>query len=167
MVLAYVDESGDPGPAGTTSNYVLAVVLVKDAQWSSVFDDVLGFRRYLRQEFGLRIRDEVKGAELARGAGPWAKLNPVPGDRVRQSIYRGFMRLQVKTGAIRTFAIAVDKSKLADSDAIRLEAWRLLFERLETYCKYENDTIMLIPDAGDFGFVRALARKMRRFATVG
>ncbi len=167
MLLAYIDASGDPGPSGPTSHYVIAAVIVQDKQWSTVFDDVLGFRRYLRDQFGLKLRDEVKGAELARGSGPWAKLKIVPGERVRQSIYRGFMRLQVKTGGIKTFAIAVDKSKLTTPQEIRLSGWRLLFERLETYCKHEGDLVMLIPDEGDFAFCRALARKMRRFATVG
>jgi hypothetical protein len=167
LLLAYIDESGDPGPKGPTPYYVVAAVIVKDVQWSSVFEDVLGFRRYLRDQFGLRLRDEVKGAELARGAGAWAKLKAVPGENVRRDIYRGFMRLQAKTGGIRTFAVAVEKAKLKTSDEIKNSAWVLLFERLETYCKHAGDVIMLIPDAGDFAFCRALARRMRRFAMVG
>lgn len=167
MLLAYIDESGDPGPRGPTPYYTIAVVIVKDVQWNHVFDDVLGFRRYLRDQFGLKLRSEVKGAELARGAGPWAQLKPIPGDKVRHDIYRSFMRLQAKTGGIRTFAVAVEKAKLKTADEIKNSAWVLLFERLETYCKYNNDVIMLIPDAGDFAFCRALARRMRRFAMVG
>ena len=45
MLLAYIDASGDPGPKGPTSHYVLAAVIVQDKRWSAVFDDVLGFRR--------------------------------------------------------------------------------------------------------------------------
>src|SRR5215210_6643779 len=103
-----MDESGDPGtdPGSPTPTYTVASVLVHESQWVSLFEDIVRFRSYLRQHFGLRMRAEVKSAELVRGSGPWSHLGL--GDGVRKRIYRSFMRFQGKSGAVLTFAIVVD-----------------------------------------------------------
>ena len=61
MYLCYLDESGDPGVfTGTaTPTYTVAAVLVHETQWLGLFEDILRFRRYLRQNFNLRMRDRA------------------------------------------------------------------------------------------------------------
>jgi hypothetical protein len=98
MYLAYLDDSGDPGVhAGSpTPTYTTSCVFVRDAHWVALFEDLIRFSRYLRQNFGLRMRQEVKANELVKGSGPWASL-PY-GDKFRKRIFRSFMRLQGKVG---------------------------------------------------------------------
>jgi hypothetical protein len=107
MYLCYLDESGDLGvSAGSaTPTYTVAAVFVHETQWLGLFEDLLRFRRYLRQNFNLRMRQEVKANQLVQGTGPW--LNLGHGDKVRKRIYRSFMRLQDKTGVVQTFAVVV------------------------------------------------------------
>jgi hypothetical protein len=166
MFLCYMDESGDPGKVGSpTPTYTVACVFVHDSQWVRLFEDILRFRRYLRQHFALRMRAEVKAAELVRGSGPWAKLQH--GDRVRKRIYRACMRFQDKSGAVKTFAVVVDKPKCDDKAQVRECAWRHALERVERFANAKKDTVMLVPDSGNYQWLRKLSREMRRHSYVG
>ncbi len=162
-----MDDSGDPGvnPGSPTPTYTIACVFVRDAHWVPLFEDLIGFRRYLRANFGLRMRQEVKANELVKGGGPWASL-PI-GDRVRKRIYRAFMRLQGKVGTVQTFAVVVDKSRCATPDEVRETAWRHSLERVEAFARHNNETVMLFPDSGEYDRFRKLARRMRRYSQVG
>jgi hypothetical protein len=167
VYLVYLDESGDTGVvAGSpTPTYTVACVLVHATHWVGLFEDLLRFRRYLSQSFGLRMRQEVKANELVKGSGPWASLPH--GDRVRKRIYRSFMRLQGKAGTVKTFAVVIDKSRCATSDEVREKAWRHALERVESFARYNNETVMLVPDSGNYDRFRKLCREMRRHSHVG
>ncbi|MDP8943296.1 MAG: DUF3800 domain-containing protein [Actinomycetota bacterium] len=162
-----MDESGDPGVGvgSPTPTYTVSAVFVHDTQWVSLFEDLLRFRRYLRDNFGLRMRAEMKASELVRGSGPWADLGL--GDRVRKRIYRSFMRFQGKTGAVLTFAVVIDKNHCRDTDHARDIAWRYAFQRVERTMNARNERVMLVPDSGQFHWIRRLSREMRRFSQVG
>src|SRR5829696_3523451 len=119
MFLAYMDDSGDPGvhPGSPTPTYTISCVFVRDTSWVPLFEDPIRFRRYLRQNFGLRMRGEVKANELVKGSGPWAALGI--GDKVRKRIFRSFMRFQEKSGTVQTFAVVIDKSRCASPAEVR------------------------------------------------
>jgi hypothetical protein len=167
MYLGYLDDSGDPGVhAGSpTPTYTTACVLVRDSHWVGLFEELIRFRRYLRQNFGLRMRQEVRATELVRGSGPWATL-PY-GDRVRKRVFRSFMRLQGKVGTVQTFAVVIDKSRLGSPDEVRAATWRHALERVEAFARHNNDTVMLFPDSGEYHRFRKLSREMRRHSQVG
>ena len=167
MYLCYMDESGDPGvgPGSPTPTYTVACVFVHDSHWVGLFEDTLRFRRYLRVNFGLRMRQEVKANELVKGSGPWASL-PY-GDRVRKRVYRSYMRFQGTAGTVKTFAVVVDKSRCATPEEVRVAAWRHALERVERFATKNNDTVMLFPDSGNYDRFRKLSREMRRFSQVG
>jgi Protein of unknown function (DUF3800) len=167
MYVVYMDESGDPGVvAGSpTPTYTVACVFVQDSQWAPLFEDLIRFRRYLRANFGLRMRQEVKANELVTGRGPWATLGF--GDRVRKRIYRSFMRLQGKVGNVQTFAVVLDKSSCSSPDEVREQTWRHALERVEAFARHNQETVMLLPDSGNYDRFRKLAREMRRHSQVG
>lgn len=162
-----MDESGDPGvnPGSPTPTYTVSCLFIHATHWVALFEDMLKFRRYLSQNFGLRMRQEVKANELVKGSGPWAAL-PF-GDRVRKDIFRSFMRFQAKCGTVKTFAVVVDKSRCATAEEVRTVAWKHALERVERFATYNHDTVMLIPDGGNYDRFRKLTRKMRRFSQVG
>jgi len=167
MYLCYMDESGDPGvhPRSPTVAYSVAGIFLKDTSWLPAFEDVLNFRRYVRKDFGLRMRDEVKASQLVKGSGPWAPL--ALGSGVRLRIYRGFMRLQAKMGVVQTFAVVVDKAKCSTTEEVRQLAWQRALNRVERFGHYNNDVVMLIPDVGEYEYRRKMARRLRRFSPVG
>jgi hypothetical protein len=167
VFLCYMDESGDPGVSrkSPTPTYTVACVFVHASHWVQLFEDMIRFRRYLRANFGLRMRQEVKANELVKGSGPWASL-PY-GDAVRKRVYRSYMRFQGKVGTVKTFAVVIDKSRCATTDEVRETAWRHALERVETFCRHNNDTVMLFQDSGNYHRFRKLSRQMRRHSQVG
>jgi len=162
-----MDESGDPGthPGSPTPTYTVSALFVHEADWVILFEDLLRFRRYLRQHFGLRMRAEIKASDLVRNSGAWTDLGH--GDHTRRRVYRSFMRFQGKSGRIHTFAVVIDKSKCANTDEVRETAWRYAFQRVERTMDARNERVMLVPDSGQFHWLRKLSREMRRFSQVG
>lgn len=74
LTLAYADESGSAGAAGSTT-FTLGCVLVEAARWPNVFDDVLDYRRFLPDRFGLPVRAEIKANYLLRTGGPFRYIS--------------------------------------------------------------------------------------------
>lgn len=169
MFFAYVDESGDTGKAGSKS-FTLGCVLVEAKRWPDVFDQVLGFRRFLRDRHGIPVRAELKANYLLSNGGPLRSLGL--SEATRFSIYRGFMRLLPKLDLL-AFAVVVRKDKCSFAPGTRDSrdlAWEALFQRFERFTNKhvpEPTTILLVHDEGDGAYVRKAARKARRFQSAG
>src|SRR5919201_6428106 len=71
VYLAYVDESGDDGrpPKGSRS-YALGCVMVDGAEWAAAFDQMIEFRRFVKQRYRIPVRAELKANYLLRNGGP-------------------------------------------------------------------------------------------------
>lgn len=167
MILAYVDDSGDDGPAGSMT-YTLGCVLVKAEDWPRIFDDLLAFRRQMKALFGIPINAEVKANHIIRNKGAFKSL--ALSERARKRLYQLAMRYQRNLGT-RTFAVVIDKAKLAargDTRNPREIAWEYLLQRLERLStKSGNTPIMVIHDEGEALTIRKLMRKARRIGTAG
>jgi len=138
---------------------------VADSRWVSLFEQIIQFRRELRDKFGFYMRAEVKGSELASGYGPWMGLNL--SDRQRRYIYRRFLQMQGESRALRSYAVVVDKSKCADPEEVRRSAWKLALERVESLARKNDTTAMLFPDSGQYVWLGRLSRELRRHSSVG
>lgn len=167
MYIAYVDESGDDGDSGSHT-YTLGCVMVDTAGWADTFDQMIGFRRWIRDSFGLPVRAEIKANYLLRNGGP-LRRRPLS-ERARFSLYRSCMRIQAKLD-LDAFAVVIDKAKArrkfsgarAGSDI----AWEYLLQRLERRASKERTEILLVHDEGDPLNVRKRARKARRAGSAG
>jgi hypothetical protein len=163
MYLAYVDESGDRGPAGSRT-YTLGCILVGSGQWKHALDGVIGFRRFLRQTLALPIRAEIKANHLIRNSGDFRPLGL--SEHARRFVYTGMMRLQPKVG-LSAFAIIINKKKLIGiADPLEI-GWTFLLQRLERLGTKSGTEILIIHDEGESERIRKLARKSRRFGTAG
>lgn len=174
MLLFYIEDSGDPGlmsQRSPTKAFVLSALIVKDSDWLSTLDEIVNFRHFLRDNFGLRMRDELKAGYLIHGTGAFSRLGL--GDRVRTRIYSMALKFQQKVSTLTTWAVVIDKHKWESQGhtggalAIRELAWRRMFERIERYTHYAPDHGIIIPDEGHPAFVQALFRKSRRYNPVG
>jgi hypothetical protein len=166
MFVAYVDESGDPGPGGSQT-YALGCVMVEHDAWLNAFDRVISFRRHLRRLFGLPVRAEIKANYLIRGSGPFLALGL--SESARYAIYRQCMRLHPKIG-FATFAVVVHKDRLAERQpgrGVDEVAWEWLLQRLERRAFYASTHALLVHDEGDQSHVQGWARKARRAMTAG
>lgn len=97
MYFAYFDESGDAGwDSSPSSAFTLAAVLVHERDWLSTLDELVGFRRYLRDNFGIAPRVELKANWLLHRKGPF-KNSPLAFP-ARMNAYRSVLRFQRKCG---------------------------------------------------------------------
>lgn len=165
MYLAYVDESGNPGYPGSET-YTLGCVFLESDTWPDAFDGLLSFRRFLKQKFGVHVRDELKASHLTRNSGPLSNLNI--GERQRRAIFRQHMRIASKL-RLSAFAAVIHKERIRNRDRYnpRDVAWEYMLQRFERLSTRHNTPVMLLHDEGDSVNVRRLARKARRANTAG
>lgn len=163
MRLAYIDESGDRGADGSRT-YTIGCLLVRSSQWKDTFDGIIGFRRFLFNEFGLRVRAEIKANYLLRNGGPFRALKL--SEHARHYIYKGLLRLQESLG-LSVFAIVIDKENLKDNIDPLEVAWTYAIQRLERMSTKNGEEVLIIHDEGEPLSVRKLARKARRAGTAG
>lgn len=160
MYLAYIDESGSTGDVakGGSKSYTLGCVLVRASQWAIVLDGLVGYRRYLRKQFGLSTRAEVKANHLLQNSGAFRDL--ALRERARFSLYRGMLRLCPKLD-LSVLAIVIRKELLTAGDPHDYE-WTLLLQRLERLTTKRGLQVLIVHDEGNEMQVRALARRARR-----
>ncbi len=168
MLMAYVDESGDPGNSARSSiAYTLGCVLVRADKWPNAFKVFVGFRRELRDSLQVRLKDEVKANYLLHEGGDLARLH-LSFDQ-RREIYDRHMRLVPQLPA-RSFAIVINKSlHPGESGAQTIRrAWIYLAQRLSNACgQYDETSLMIIHDEGENREIRRILRKSRHFLTSG
>ncbi len=162
MLLSYVDESGDAGYAGSQT-YTVCCVMMDAGSWPSAFDGFISFRRFLSNQFSIRVRDEIKANHLVRGKGVAAGL----GDQQRRAVFRQHMRLADKLG-LMVFAVVIEKAKIKKQTMNPRDlAWEFLLQRLERASTKSGEPVMLLHDEGDSLAIRKLARKARRAGQAG
>jgi hypothetical protein len=169
VYLAYVDETGDTGALskpGASACYALGCVMIHIDKWAGAFDQIVAFRRDLRDRLGVSVRAEIKANYLIRSAGPLRPLNLSP--QQRRWIYREHLRLLQPIGA-EAFGIVVDKAGTAVSGQQCFHmAWEMLLQRLErTMRARQGAKIQIVHDEGENDAVRKEARKARRYLTAG
>lgn len=168
MIFAYVDETGDtgdPSKGGSSSCYALGCVLVMEQQWDQALEELVAFRRQVRDAHGVKLSDELKANYLIRGNGPLKDLNIPPGQR--GLIYRGALRT-LERANLRAFTVIVDKEATGwHGDELAEKVWEMLFQRLSLTAKERNQRLMLLHDEGDDARVRKAFRRARRYLTAG
>jgi|ERR1039458_9825571 hypothetical protein len=169
MHLAYVDDSGNSG-YGASKTFTLGCVMVDAARWPDVFDDVIDYRRFLKNRFGLPVRAEIKANHLVTNGGAFRKLGT--NAAVRFAIYRGHLRLCQKL-ELKVFSVVIRKDIIVSKGLAakypdpRTVAWEYLLQRLERFTTKTSDTVMIVHDEGDGGLARKLTRKARRAGSAG
>lgn len=166
-MLAYVDESGDDGvKRGSSKSYALGCVMLDSSSWAATFDQIIAFRRYVRREFGIPVRAELKANYLLHNRGPL--LGKRMSEHARFKVYRAHMRLQEKLG-LESFAVVIDKTEARERHAGSRPAsdiaWEYLLQRLER--SFRNTEVLVVHDEGDATTIRKRARKARRAGTAG
>ena len=167
MLLAYIDESGNTGTEGSGSSltYSLGCVLIDADLWPAAFDEMLRFRRRIRDTFGVPMRAEIKANYLLRNSGDLRPVNLGAG--ARRVIYRAHMRV-LQTLPARAFAVVVDKRGASRPPAVAFDlAWEGMLQRLERTSRAEHATFMVMHDEGEDDAIRRWVRRARRHLTAG
>ena len=65
MYLIYIDESGDSGLLKSpTPIFVLSGLVVHELRWNEYLDRLIDFRKRMRDQFGLLMREEIHCAQM-------------------------------------------------------------------------------------------------------
>ena len=143
-------------------------MIVQDTAWLFSLDDIVRFRRFLRDKFSLPMREELKSSFLIHNTGPFEYLGL--GDDIRKKIFKMALKLMPKLNegrGVDVFSIIVDKDEMIkqgrEGENAQEAAWERASERLERYTYYNRDTCVIYPDEGEFHTIRKLLRGKRLF----
>ena len=132
MYLMYVDESGDPGLAGTPY-FALSGLVIHATQWRSFATQMIAFRRALRATYGLPIRAEIHAKDYVRSP-------PVSGmpTGARISILGDFLDEMARQNYVSLTHVMVQKAGKPAGYDVFDTAWRVLFQRFENTLRAGN-----------------------------
>lgn len=169
MYIKYVDESGDVGITGSpTKYYILSAIIVHESKWLDLLNDLIAFRRKLKAQKGLMMKEEIHASEFVSKRG---KLKRPISPSNRLDILRLCLEWLASVNYINIISVRVDKSKNSDPFTT---AWTALLQRFENTLKYQNfptpafkhDSGIIVADDTDVKKLTALLRKMRRFNAI-
>jgi hypothetical protein len=144
----------------------LSAIVIHELRWKTVLNDLVDFRRELRDLKGLKLREEIHCTALVNKPGKMARIKRH--ERI-DIIKRSIKWLNGKPD-LNIFSVAVDKTERTDD--VFEAAWSALLMRYENTihsgifagCPQNwEDTGIIIPDNTDGVKLRALIRRMRHF----
>ena len=174
MYVMYVDESGDPGPyvnhgTGNSRHFILSGLIAPMTVWNDTLDRFKVFRREVRRQYGLPMREELHASELIR----INKLDAYHLIRKRERIQiLGDWVAQLPTLCAESALVNVcfDKPSMDDGGAsCKAMAWTRLLQRFDTYVRKTGGAEahgLVVADGVEDIEVRGLLRKMRVFNPV-
>lgn len=172
MYLMYVDESGDCGITGSKTPYfVLTGMVVHELHWHDCLENLIDFRRQLRSNFGLRLREEIHASQMiARTGKELARIHKAD----RLTILRLFAKRLAGNAEIRLINVIVNKGTKDPTYPVFEMAWKALVQRFENTIRYRNfpgphntdERGLLLPDRTDEKKLRDLLRRGRRWNPV-
>lgn len=170
MYLMYVDESGDTGITNSPTRYfVLSALIVHELRWASALDQIVAFRRRMRDKFGLLMSDEIHAAGMINK--PKALVRIPRNDRL--TILRALVDEIAKLPDVTVMNIVFEKGRASSSDVIFDRTWQYLIQRFENTLSHRNfpvkdnpeDRGLIVCDKTDDRLNRLL-RRMRRYNPV-
>lgn len=171
MFLMYVDESGDIGLVNSPTRYfVLTGIVLHELRWTQYLEQLITFRKQLKADFGLRLREELHASALVNTPGTLARIPKY--DRLK--ILRLYADQLASMSDLTVINIVVDKQAKTVGYDVFDWAWRTLIQRFQNTLSHHNfhgprnadDRGLVVPDATDDKKLRTLMRKMRRFNPV-
>lgn len=166
MYLMYVDESGDSGVRNSPTRYfILSGLVFHELHWRQILDDLIYFRRQLRNSTGLKLREEIHASDFLNKPGPLVRIKRY--DRV--DILKQCIDWCASQNNISIINVRVDKQN-SMGDMFE-KAWSVLIQRFENTISNRNfpgpanpdDRGLVIPDQTDNKKLKMLLRRMRRF----
>ena len=171
MMLMYVDESGDvgqfiPGYSQNSQHFVLSGLIISQEEWLSYLQNIKIFRRHIKSQYGLLLKEEIHAAELIRVKKIAAYKQIRKSDRIY--ILKMFIQqMHVMFPNAKVINICLDKTKFPLETDFMTLAWKRLIQRYDTFLKKSvNDKGIIIADDTNSDLIRKLIRKMRVYNPV-
>lgn len=171
MYLMYVDESGDPGLLGSPTRYFsLTGLVIHELRWNEYLDRLIDFRRRMRNQFGLLMREEIHAAHFINRPGELVRIKR--NDRL--SIIRMLINELAAMQDISIVNVVVDKEGKDQEYDVLIKAWEALIQRFSNTLSHRNfngpanpdERGLIVPDNTDAKTIQNLLRKMRKYNPV-
>ncbi len=157
--IVYFDESGDDGIKNSSSEtFILTSIYMKDTDWESNFNKIKATRQYLKEYYGLKIKEEFHTATIFTDKNPYRDYNWT--DKQRKEILVIVSRM-IASLNIKSVNVIIDKNKVVGNNYPVLE--KALTYNIQ---RIENDSdwkYLIISDKGRINVMRRTARAIRSF----
>ena len=171
MYLMYVDESGDVGLENSPSRYfILTGLVIHELRWRDTLAQLVGFRRRMRDKFGLHLREEIHAGAMITKPGDLQRIKR----HDRLAILRAFADELAQNQDLNVINVVVDKHGKSSGYDVFEQTWKTLIQRFENTILYRNfrgpqnpdEGGIILPDNTDGEKLRRLLRKQRRYNPV-
>lgn len=150
--------------------FFLSGFVVHELRWHETLEAIIDFRRYLREKYGLKLREELHAAHYIHKPGDLRRI----AKSLRLKILRETIDFQANLQDASIINVVVNKQNKADGTDIFEMAWTTLVQRFHNTLSYKNfpgpqnadDRGMLVVDGTDEVKSRAMTRRMRRYNPV-
>lgn len=171
MYFLYADESGDVGLFNSPTRYFcLSGFVVHELRWHDTLETIIEFRKRLKSEYGLKLREEIHAAHYLHRPGEMKRI----AKSLRLKLLRETIDFQSGLPDINIINVVVDKlNKPVGSDIFDI-AWSTLIQRFHNTISHKgfpgpqnpDDRGMLIVDRTEELKLRNVTRRMRRYNPV-
>lgn len=162
MFLAYFDESGDEGyPKYSSELFVLASVYMHSTCWKENYEILRAFRKFLKESYGLPIKQEFHTKEFITGKFPYGGIYNF---QQRKEIVTHFCKMAA-TLKVRCIVVAIDKLKINRANYDVLEnALTYNVQRIENDLNkaLTVDNFIMITDEGRVNKMKNVTRAMQK-----
>jgi len=171
MYLLYVDESGDIGMCNSPADwYILSGLILHELEWHSTLEKIITFRRVLRDNYGLKLREEIHALHFIHNPRELARIPK----HIRLRILRDVIDFEATLNSISILNVAVYKIGKPSNYEVFKIAWTALLQRFHNTVekgnfpgqKNRHDYGIVIADQTDEPKLRRLARRIRKYNPV-
>ncbi len=170
VYLMYVDEAGDTGVTNSPTKYfALSSLIVHELRWQECLDQLIAFRRRMRDAFGLKMSDEIHASAMMNSPGSLKRIKR--NDRL--TIIRLFTHEIATLPSVSSINVVIKKTAADTSAAVFDRGWTTLIQRFENTLSYRNFPGPANPDERGIIFcdntdsrLDRLMRRMRRYNPV-
>jgi hypothetical protein len=178
MYYMYVDDSGDDGLENSpTNHFILCGIVVHETNWMKALDEIIQFRRRIRDKFHFKLQYELHAYNLINRPGK-DLMHISQNDRF--TIYRSSLSQISNMNYLSIVSVVVDKTSKEQDYPVFEKAWICLLQRFQNTLHYRNfnggtfsrdrtgerDRGEVIPDQTNNKALMVLCRKLRRYNPV-
>lgn len=162
--LVYFDESGDDGNNTDSSKFfVLTSTSIDSENWKDTYNRILAFRKELREEFGLHIKEEFHSKNFFYDKDPYRKYNWSYNQR--NEIAKRYIKF-ISSLDINVVNVVIQKENITtDEYGVLEKALTYNIQRIDNDSNYEYK-YLVITDEGRTPTMRKTARKICVFNSI-
>lgn len=162
MYISYFDESGDDGyPKYSSPIFILTSIYMHHTKWKENYERLIKFRRYLKKQFNIPIKQELHTREFILDKGQYHNKFSI---EERKEIITLGCRVVGKLN-LKVINVCIDKTKInRPTYEVLKNALTYNVQRIENDMRYTSGSsqFMLITDEGRVGKMTRTTRAIQK-----